>query len=75
MNECDYGMIQFMWKFLKRQKNEDNISPVEKLQTAKMDWRSSLEGWKYPVLGSGRWLKSESVSCSVMFDSLWHYGL
>ena len=57
MNECDYGMIQFMWKFLKRQKSVDNVSPVEKLLTAEVDWRRSLEGWKYPVLGLGRWLK------------------
>ena len=32
---------------------------VERLLTEKADWGGSLEGWKYPVLGSRWWLKSE----------------
>ena len=31
----------------------------ERLLTEKADWGGSLEGWKYPVLGSRWWLKSE----------------
>ena len=46
MNECKYGMIHFMWKFLKRQKSntwlkkksEDNVSLGGEIT----DWEGGL---------------------------------